>query len=386
MNAACARRAGTIPARRPIPHPLLSTRLGTLLACFRAYGWPDRRLRFWVRTFNLLWVCAVRTPFHHLERWHVRRRVNAQPLFAPPIFIIGHWRSGTTYLHQLLSQDPQFGFVTLMQAAFPLDFLTSLLEPLLAALIPTRRPMDAVTITTRSPWEEEMAMACFGSLSFFHAFFFPRHARRIYREAVHFDGIAPGRVERWWNDYTYFLRKVQGEQPRQQLLLKNPANSARVAALRERFPGAKFIHIHRHPEEVHASTIFLHRKLQEAWALQNADPASAGESALANHADLLRACFAQTAGMPDRELIEVPLADLEAKPLPTLQTIYEQLQIPGFSQASQHFTAYLEKAGRYARNRLTLSDGERQSVRRSLQFVYERWDYQPVHPMTSETR
>lgn len=365
---------------------MLSTRIGNLIDCFREYGWPEARFRFWLRAFNLLWVSAVRTPLYQLEGWRVRERVEAQALAAPPVFIIGHWRSGTTHLHQLLSQDPQFGVVTLMQAAFPLDFLTSAGGPLLAALLPPHRPMDAVTVTINSPWEEEMAMACFGPLSFFHAFFFPRHARRIYREAVHFDGIAPARVETWWNDYAYFLRKVQCEKPRQRLLLKNPANSARVAALRERFPGAKFIHIHRHPEDVHASTLLLHRKLEEAWALQDGDPTSMRETALENHADLLSACFAQTAEMPVQELIEVRLSDLEALPLPTLHAIYDQLQISGFDAASRHFTAYLEKLGTFPKNRHSPSEGERQSVRSSLRFVYERWGYEQGNPIKSETR
>src|SRR5687768_5131426 len=121
---------------RPIPHPLLSTRLGNLVRCFCEYGWPDARARFWVRAFTLLGVCSIRTPLHWLESWRVRCQVEAQQLVAPPVFVIGHWRSGTTHLHQLLSQDPQFGVVTLIEAAFPLDFLTSIGGPLLAALIP----------------------------------------------------------------------------------------------------------------------------------------------------------------------------------------------------------------------------------------------------------
>jgi hypothetical protein len=368
-----ARSAGP---RRPIPHPLLSTTLKRLFACFGEYGWPDARLRFWVRTFNLLWVCAVRTPLHHLEGWRVRARVEARPLFAPPVFIIGHWRSGTTHLHQLLSQDPQFGVVTLMEAAFPLDFLTSIGQPLLAALIPPQRTMDAIPITIESPWEEEMAMACFGTLSFYYAFFFPRDARRIYREAVHFDGVALERVEAWWRDYGHFLKKVQCEKPNQRLLLKNPANSARVTALCERYPGAKFIHIHRHPEEVFASTLHLHRKLQEAWALQVPPELSElREMALANQADLMSACLAQTATLPATELVEVRMADLETDPLGALARIYEQLGLPGFATAAPHFRSYLEKLGTFSKNQLSLEPAEREVVRATLAHVYKRFGY-----------
>lgn len=361
--------------RWPVPHPLLATRLGTLLDCFREYGAPDSRFRFWLRAFNLFWVCAVRTPLHDLEQWRMRKRVEAQAFIAPPVFILGHWRSGTTHVHQLLSQDPQFGVVTLLQAAFPLDFMTTVAAPAFDALLPAQRPMDAVPVTLESPWEEEMAMASFSPLSFYHAFFFPRQGRRIYRESVHFDGIAARRVEEWWRDYRYFLQKVQYGQPERRLLLKNPANSARVTALRTHFPGAKFIHIHRHPEEVYASTLLLHRKLQEIWALQEDDPFSLRDTVLKNYADLMTACIEQTSGLPARELIEVRMTDLESNPLATLESIYRQLELPGFDAASARFTAYLEQIGIYRKNRLSLSDAERSALRPALSHVFERFGY-----------
>ena len=364
--------------RRPVPHPLLSAPIGTLLGCFREYGWPDVRFRYWVRAFSLLCVCTIRTPLHHLEAWRVRQRVDRQELAAPPVFIIGHWRSGTTHLHQLLCQDPQFGFVTLMEAAFPLDFLTSIGKPLLAALLPARRPMDAVTVNVDSPWEEEMAMACFGAFSFFHVFFFPRSGRRAYRAAVHFDGLTPPAIDAWWRDYRLFLKKVQCAKSGRRLLLKNPANSARVAALRERFPGAKFIHIHRHPEEVYASTILLHRKLQEAWALQACDRERLPQIVLKNYRELMAACLEQTRDLPASELIEVSMLDLEANPLQLLRSVYEQLELPGFEAASGRFEIYLDRLGRFPKNRLTLDPAERQAVQHSLRFVYERWGYRPL--------
>jgi hypothetical protein len=362
--------------RTRVPHPLLATRVGNLLDCFREYGWPDARFRFCVRALNLLLLSVLRTPLHHLEGWRVRERVETQLLTGPPIFIIGHWRSGTTHLHQLLTQDPQFGFVTLMQASFPLDFLTSIGGPLLAALLPSNRLVDAVRVTLDSPWEEEMAMACFGPLSFFHTFFFPRHGRRIYRETVHFDSISAERVEEWWRDYRYFLKKVQCAQPGRRLVLKNPANSARVAALRERFPGAKFIHIHRHPEEVYASTVFLHRKAQQVWGLQEDDSANLRQTVLENYADLMTACFGQTRGMRDNELIEVRMSELETNPLATLESIYHQLELPRFEAVTDRFAAYLDKVGLFSKNRLSLGADERDAVRLKLAHVFERLGYE----------
>jgi hypothetical protein len=151
-----------------------------------------------------------------------------------------------------------------------------------------------------------------------------------------------------------------------------------VAALRERFPGAKFIHIHRHPEEVYASTLFLHRKLQQIWALQDNDAARLPETVLENQADLMAACFAQTNGLPKHELIEIALMDLEDRPLATIESIYRQLELPGFDAAASRFSTYLESLGPYVKNRWSLSSEERDSVRRVLADVYERWGYQPL--------
>ncbi|MEQ1861800.1 MAG: SDR family NAD(P)-dependent oxidoreductase [Chthoniobacteraceae bacterium] len=363
------------PSRpRGIPHPLQASRPGYVFDCFREYGAPDAGLRFWFRTFNILWASVAWTPFHIAGSW-LAKKLAKRSVPLEPVFIIGHWRSGTTHLHRLLSQDPQFGFVTLLQATFPSDFITTFHRLLLAVLLPKRRPMDAIEVAQGFPEEEEMAMASSASCSFFHAFFFPRAGRRIYRRAVHFEGVAPEEVEGWWSTYVAFLKKVQFAQSGRRLLLKNPANTARISELRARFPGAKFIHLHRHPEEVFASTLFLHRKLQSVWALQEGDTAKLRDTVLANYADLMSAYFEQSRGFSERELIEIRLDDLEANPLATIETIYRQLELPGFDAASAHFTSYLERIGTHEKNRLGLTDDERSSVRAALAPVFERWGY-----------
>ena len=40
-----------------------------------------------------------------------------------PVFILGHYRSGTTYLHELLSNDPGFASPNRFQAFNPSTFL-----------------------------------------------------------------------------------------------------------------------------------------------------------------------------------------------------------------------------------------------------------------------
>ena len=46
---------------------------------------------------------------------------------------------------------------------------------------------------------------------------------------------------------------------KKQLLLKNPHNTARIDQLIKRYPKAKFIFIHRHPNEVYLSMKHLYK-------------------------------------------------------------------------------------------------------------------------------
>ena len=45
-------------------------------------------------------------PLAWLHSLSIRRQLRARQLPPAPIVVLGHWRSGTTYLHQLLTNDP----------------------------------------------------------------------------------------------------------------------------------------------------------------------------------------------------------------------------------------------------------------------------------------
>lgn len=370
-------RHGSDETRRPalIPHPLYSTELPSLLKLFRTYGGPGPRFRYWRRAICLILASAIRTPLHRLERFRVRKTVAAQEFPPSTVFIIGHWRSGTTLLHELLAQDPQLARVTLLQAAFPLDFLTTAARPMLKRIIPRQRPMDGMKVHLDSPWEEEMAMACFGSLSYFHTFFFPRQTRNVYRRSVHFDGLTERQIDSWWSDYRYFLQKVLSREPGLPLLLKNPANTARISALRAQFPSAKFIHVHRNPYEVFASTLFMHQTLQKFWALQDSVEEELEEALLKNHADLLNACFQQSRGLCPNEYVEIAFDDLKSAPIPLLQSIYDSLGLQGFEQALPRFKHYLETVSGHRQNALSLNQRQRAAIKSTLADAFDRWHY-----------
>ena len=76
---------------------------------------------YWPRTlFNGL-LSVPNSLSAGLEELRFGRRWRAQRV-ERPLFILGHYRTGTTHLHNLLSLDPRRAFPDYFQVSFPLTF------------------------------------------------------------------------------------------------------------------------------------------------------------------------------------------------------------------------------------------------------------------------
>ena len=351
----------------------MSSSFANLARLVAAYGCDAKHLP---RLIGLFGVTALRQPVFWWEAARHGRRIRKEPI-KPPVFIIGHWRSGTTHLHNVISQDPQFGRVTLVEAGMPHDFLTlsARMRPKMAEQIPDKRLMDNVPVAVDSPWEEEMALTSTGRMSFYHVSFFPRCMEQIFDEAVMFNGGDPELVRTWQRQYTGFLRKVQYAQCGLPLLLKNPANTARIRWLRTMFPGARFIHIRRNPYKVFTSTVHLYLKVQEEWGLHDTDPDRVARHVLESYPKLMRAYFDQREELGSNELVEVSYAELQQDPLGMLRRAYGQLGLPGFEAAAPRFEAYLASQSNYRKNELTLRPEDSREITRRWQDIFEQLEY-----------
>src|SRR4029077_15905771 len=138
------------------PGLILGITLGDLLALL-----SENRLRvpprFWPKVAFAGLISLISTPVRRIEDAVYARRLAAQTV-PPPLFIIGHWRSGTTYLHNLFSVDSRFAYANFSQITIPHTFLIG--ESILAAgsaffLPPDRMGVDKVAMNPHVPWEEE---------------------------------------------------------------------------------------------------------------------------------------------------------------------------------------------------------------------------------------
>jgi hypothetical protein len=251
------------------------------------------------------------------------------------VIILGHWRSGTTYLHNLMSQDPRFCFPTIVDAVMPHEFfpgmMSNMSRRLLVRNLPSNRQVDDVPLRADMPQEDEVALAAMGAPSFFNCLYFPRDYDKIFRREVLFEGIGESERRRWRRSLKHYLGKIAALHPNQRLLLKNPAHSARVPELKAMFPGARFIHIHRDPFEVFVSMRRMVHITCSIVALQDYDQAAVDEAIMTHYPiimDRLREGLKSAGAHAD-----VRYTDLVKQPVETLQRVYDELDLGDFDAA-----------------------------------------------------
>lgn len=354
-------------------HPLAGSNPATLFGLLARHRAIDP-----ARLPHLAMVLAavlLRQPFSLAERaWVAARRLPPPP---PPVFVIGHWRSGTTFLYELLSRDPAFAWAGPVAVGLPWDMLlmARLLRPLLERAVPSDRAVDRVPVTPHSPQEDEFALANMQGLSFLHGLTFPRRLAEEFRRGVFFDGATPAEVARWAARLRLLVAKLSLAHGRRPVLIKNPAHTARVALLAGMFPGAKFVHVHRDPFTVFQSMRRFHARLTPMLALQRATGAPVDAVILETYRRMMEALLAQSAGLPPEQFAELAFADLERDPLTALAGVYERLGLPGFAAARPRFQAHLDARRGHVKNSWDLTPEVVDLVTTHWRPFLDRWRY-----------
>lgn len=291
----------------------------------------------------------------------------------PPVFIIGHWRSGTTHLHNLMSQDPQFGCVRMFQALAPDCSLTtrSWLPDLFSRVFPSRRPMDNLEWPMDAPQEEEIPLTKMTPYSWYLQFLFPRQAEEMFKLGVLFEGTSKRVRREVLAKYLQILKVATLHERGRRLLLKNPVNTARIPMLLELFPDAKFVVIHRSPYEVFPSTINLHRKILNLTSFQNYDEELIEQNVLTIYEQVMRRYLVDRELIPAENLVEVSYADLDTAPAEVIDHIYDTLGLDGYDDAKPHIDAYIESQADYRKNGFVISDRAAEIIERRWAFAFD---------------
>jgi LPS sulfotransferase NodH len=330
--------------------------------------------RYWPKAARTTLHALGNTPLRWLEALAHGRRVAAAHV-EPPLFILGHWRSGTTHLQNLLAADTRFATPTFFQASRPHHFLIA------ERLVPRRRPatpatrgVDNVPWHSDSPAESEVALCRAAFLSPVMAQVFPRRAA-FYDRYLTFRDVPDAEVRRWQAALVRLAKKLTLRHGRP-LLLKAPPNTARVRLLLETFPDARFVHIRRHPHAVYQSTVRLRRTLSEVFAFQDPDPALVHARVVRQYREMYDAYFEQSGLVPAGRLCELAFEDLEKDPLGQLERVYTELSLPDFEQARPALEAYVRSLEGYKKNEHPpLPEDVRAELAREWLRCFDEWGY-----------
>ncbi len=223
------------------------------------------------------WIDCTRMAATHLriERALAKSPEIEDTVLPPPIFVLGLFRSGTTYLHRLLAEDPDSRTLPHWESFDPVHTAggpeprqrklerTLLLADLIAPNLKAIHPMDAYqTDECRGMFTNVFRTAQFNVQ---------------YRVRSYVDWLFAQDATIAYRAYRRQLQLAFRHRPGgSRLVLKDPTHTFFVDAILEVFPNARFIFIHRDPAETLSSICSLHAYARSVFS-SDVDATSIGE-------------------------------------------------------------------------------------------------------------
>jgi hypothetical protein len=333
-------------------------------------------------------VSTIHTILRAIQQAIYGRRIAATPIRDAPIFIIGHWRTGTTLLHELLILDERFAYPNTFECFVPNHILLSegFMTRWLWFLIPSQRPMDNMRAGWDRPQEDEFALCMLGQPSPYLTIAFPNHAPQ-YAEYLDLEGISPHALVSWKRTLLRYLQTLTYRNPKR-LVLKSPPHTCRIPVLREMFPDARFVHIVRDPYVLFPSTVNLWKSLYQSHGMQKPNFAGLEEYVYSTFNRLYAKLEEGKKLIDPSRFFEVRYEDLIRDPVGRMRALYTHLGLGGFEEYLPRLESYLAGTAGYETNRYTLSPETRREVTARWGEVIRRYGYSEMPndqgPMTKE--
>lgn len=320
-------------------------------------------------------ISFVNSGFGALQQLLLGWSVARTPIEEDPIFILGHWRTGTTLLHELLVTDPRFGFPTHYDCMAPNHFLITawIGKPAFQLVLPKQRPMDNMALGWDRPQEEEFALCNLGVPSPYLTIAFPNHPPQ-YQEYLDLEGLDPKALAYWKKYLLRFIQQVAYRE-RKRMVLKSPTHTWRIKTLLEMFPQARFIHLVRDPYVTFTSTVHLWKSLYLSQGLQVPKFEGLEEHVFNTFSHMHRTLDATRGLVDPRRFHELRYEDLVADPLGQVQQIYENLQLGEFEAARPRLEEYLRGQKDYKTNRYEMDPVLKAEITRRWGNIIEKYGY-----------
>jgi hypothetical protein len=286
------------------------------------------------------------------EIWGRQSEALSASVIQGPVFITGMPRSGSTFLHELLAEDPANRAPQVWEVMFPVPDLRAKpgrcdprIRRAAACLwwfrqfapradsvhpIRARSPQECSAIQSHTFLSEEFVTTC-----------------RIpgYEAFLHSTDLAPAYA---WQ--RRFLQYLQLDAPTKRWVLKSPDHVYGLEELFSIFPDAVIIQTHRNPVEVLRSSCQLVEVLQRLFAPPvDRDQIAAHEARMLSQAMERFIRFRDDHPELANRFIDVTYSELVADPLGVVRRLYQHLQVPLTEVATDRMRRLISNRSRYGR-------------------------------------
>lgn len=341
------------------------------------------------RAFVIALISMIGVPFRLYEKAAYDKKASKVEFKEPPVFILGHWRSGTTHLHNLLCQDPVASYVTTYHSVFPDQTLAAgarfLFKNIMKMLIPINRKGDNVKLDTDYPQEEEFSLSARNPGSYYFFWYFPELMLQYFDEFLTFEKCDKKLRGKIVDDYRRVINKAMLNTGKSRFLSKNPVNTGRIPTLLEMYPDAKFVYIHRNPVEVILSTRHFFSKMMPGLTLHKVDYEKINQDIYTVYDRLVNTYLDTKKLVPEGNLIEVRYDELSADPMAQIDKIYDTFKFEGRDIARPIIDTYAESKKSYVKNEYAIKKELLDEILHRTDFAMKRWNYDvPGHIGVSE--
>ena len=320
-------------------------------------------------------------PFRWIELATQNRKIINHTLPQEPIFVLGFYRSGTTYLQQFLLQDDRRGYHSVFQMVFPEIMLSSekWLLPVMesmAKLFKMQDPVHRTPLSWRFLGEEDATMTTsINPLGAQWGYFFPLKMMVYFNKYVLFENVSESEKQDWTNSFQYLIKKISIANQGKQLVLKSPPQTARVKLLLSLFPKAKFIFIHRNPYEVFASNRRFWKIANDVYTIGNTKNFDVDSIILDTYSKTMDRYLLEYAAIPEGQLVELAYNDFINKPIENMRHIYDSLQLDDIGYCLDKMNSFASQQKSFVRLDHKLNVKDIDLVSEKWAAYIKHWDY-----------
>lgn len=298
-----------------------------------------------------------------------------------PIIVVGQGRSGTSFLLNLLSEDPDNGVIRIWETIYPCpppEKATYLTDPRIERAHQAITQWNRVTPEFATMHEFGGAipaecspviamnfmsiswLACFGQVPAYESY------------------MAAQPVEPALRYHQRVLKLLQWKNPRRRWVLKDPMHLDRLEALLKLYPDACFVWPHRDPVKALASVVSSMGTVQ--WGRSD-HPFKNNSLDIGLDPDIVGARFnaiidkIESGDVPKDRLFNVLYRDLIDDPIGTIAALYRYFDIEFTGKAREAIAAYCERNPRGARATHRVGSAAQEDVEYERRALRRYQDY-----------